>query len=233
MPDYRRVGGRGIACVGGVNSAYPLLLASQCHKRPEWASIAVAGLDRIAAHRNPANDQEDVLAFIRGAMLLHEITGRDEWIEQLANAAEYEFLWRYMYNTRPDSEPLKSAGWHSCGGSITSVSNPHIHPMGLLIAGDLAYLHAHNGDAHVRARLYDSLIWTRNSIELFPGKTGYRRLGWSGERYCPSDGLLIAKYRDGTAASTELGLNQWAASAMLEGLIESATFASDGNGIRV
>lgn len=370
MPEYRRVGGRAIAWVGGVNSAYPLLLASQRHRRPEWTNIAVAGLDRIAAHRNPANglffdaftedwkptvnswwsgntnhdlhsaytnaeaayyllkacllqreagvsiseswsasalgalttirglqradghcgyayfqdrtevaswdgfagcwwvptfclahrltgdanwlvaaergahfygeqvktlnvwgtpmdtwkanDQEGVLAFIRGTRLLHEITGRNEWLEQLAGAAEYEFLWRYMYNTHPDAEPLKSADWHSCGGSITSVSNPHIHPMGLLIAGDLAYLYAHNGDGHVRARLDDSLIWARNSIELFPEKTGYGRLGWSGERYCPSDGLLIAKYRDGSLASTELGLNQWAASAMLEGLIEGA-----------
>jgi len=170
-----------------------------------------------------SNDEEGVLAFIRATRLAHELTGERRFLDWLAFAAEYEFLWRYLYNTRPIAEPLASAGWHSCGGSITSVSNPHIHPMGLLIAGDLRYLAEKTGDDHVRRRLQDSLVWARNCLELFPEKTGYGRFGWTGERYCASDGLLIAKWADGTPASTELGLNLWAAGAMLEGLLEGAT----------
>ena len=149
----------------------------------------------------------------------------DTWksndLEWLRIGAEYEFLWRYLYNARPDAEPLKSAGWHSCGGSITSVSNPHIHPMGLLISGDLKRLYERGGDEHVRRRMEDGLVWARNCIELYPEKTGYGRKGWTGERYCPSDGPLITKYGDGARASTEIGLNLWAASAMLEGLLDT------------
>ncbi len=165
------------------------------------------------------NDEEGVLAFIRGARLLHQATGNDRYLDMLRLGAEYEFLWRYLFNAKPEAEPLKSAGWHSCGGSLTSVSNPHIHPMGLLIAPDLEYLADKTGDAHVASRLQDSLVWARNCLQLYPDKTGYGRFGWTGERYCPSDGLLIAKYADGSPASTELGLNLWAASAMLEGLM--------------
>jgi hypothetical protein len=169
------------------------------------------------------NDEEGVLAFIRGARLLHQATGEARYLDMLRLGAEYEFLWRYGFNARPEAEPLKSAGWHSCGGSITSVSNPHIHPMGLLIASDLEYLFDKTGDPHVASRLQDSLVWARNCLEMFPGKTGYGRFGWTGERYCPSDGLLIAKYADSSPASTELGLNLWAASAMLEGLMGIGT----------
>ena len=165
------------------------------------------------------NDEEGVLAFIRGARLLHMATGDERYLGMLQLGADYEFLWRYLLNARPEAEPLKSAGWLSCGGSITSVSNPHIHPMGLLVTADLKYLFERTGDPHVASRLQDGVEWARHCLGLFPGKTGYGRFGWTGERYCPSDGLLIARYADGSPASTELGLNLWAASAMLEGLL--------------
>ena len=368
-PVYRKIGGRAIAWVGGVNVAWPLLEAGYRLGRAEWIDVARQGFDRIAAHKNPANglffdaftedwqptvnywwsgntnrdvhsaytnaeaawyllrgsvsthkaegrgvpawekaaldalrtilrlqredghygysyavdkpavvswdgfagcwwtaamalahrltgeeafldsarralncywrqvrtldvwgtpmdtwksnDEEGVLAFLRSARLIHEITGDPRCLEMLAFGAEYEFLWRYLYNARPQSEPLASAGWCSSGGSITSVSNPHIHPMGLLVSGDLQYLWRQGGDPHVRRRMEDGLVWARNCIEIFPEKAGYGRRGWTGERYCPSDGLLIAKYADGRPASTELGLNLWAASAMAEGLLET------------
>ncbi len=166
-----------------------------------------------------ANDQEGVLAFIRTARLLFELTDDTRYLAMLQSGAEYEFLWRYIYNTRPDAEPLRSAGWDSCGGSLTSISNPHIHPMGLLIADDLLCLAVHTADNHVRRRLEDGLTWARNCLELFPEKTGYGHFGWTGERYCQSDGLLITKYEDKSPASTELGFNPWAAGAMLEGFL--------------
>jgi len=168
-----------------------------------------------------ANDEEGVLAFVQASRRLHELTGEAVYLDMLSQGAEYEFLWRYLYNVRPDAEPLQSSGWHSCGGSITSVSNPHIHPMGLLIAGDLKYLAEQTGDRHFADRLSDSLAWARNCLEIYPDKTGYGRFGWTGERYCHSDGLLITKYVDGRPASTELSFNLWAASAMLEGFLST------------
>jgi hypothetical protein len=167
-----------------------------------------------------SNDEEGNLAFLRGVRLLHEITNDDSYLKMMEFSADYECLWRYCFNTTPLADPLKSANWHSSGGSITSVSNPHIHPMHLLVSSDFQYLYEQTGDEYYAMRLEDSLLWARNCIEIYPEKTGYGRLGWSGERFCPSDGLLITKYSDGTPASTELGLNLWAPSAMLEGLLE-------------
>lgn len=167
------------------------------------------------------NDEEGVLAFIRGAALLHEITGEDRYVEMMRLGTEYEFLWRYMYNARPDAEPLRSANWQPCGGSITSVSNPHIHPMGLLIAGDLLRLYRETGDVYFLNRLRDSQVWARNCLDIHPEKSGYGRKGWTGERYCPSDGLLIQKFEDGSPSSIEHSFNLWAASAFLEGMLEA------------
>jgi hypothetical protein len=198
------------------------------HSAQRAMELYAAGVGQLEVWGTPmdawkGNDEEGVLPFIRGARMLHQATGDNRYLDMLRLGAEYEFLWRYLFNAMPEAEPLKSAGWHSCGGSLTSVSNPHIHPMGLLIAPDLEYLADKTGDTHVASRLNDSLEWARNCLQLFPGKTGYGRLGWTGERYCPSDGLLIAKFADGSPASTELGLNLWAASAMLEGLMGAKT----------
>jgi hypothetical protein len=165
------------------------------------------------------NDEEGVLALIRLARMLHERTGDSDHLDLLRLGAEYEFLWRYGYNARPEAEPLKSAPWTSCGGSVTSVSNPHIHPMGLLVAPDLRYLYQQTGDEHVRQRLEDSVTWACNCLEIRPAHTGFGRLGWTGERYCPSDGLLVQKYADGSRSSIEHGLNLWATGAFLEGLL--------------
>jgi hypothetical protein len=168
-----------------------------------------------------ANDEESILALIRSARLLHQLTGKDRYLDILAQAADYEFLWRYLYNSRPDAEPLRSSGWNSCGGSLTSASNPHIHPMGMLVVGDLQYLYEKGGDEHVKARLNDGLTWCRNCLELYPGKTKFGSFGWTGERYCPSDGLLISHFADGTPSSIDFDFEVWAAAAMLEGLLAS------------
>lgn len=210
-------------------AAYELTRDSRfLHSAQRAMELYAAGVGQLEVWGTPmdawkGNDEEGVLPFIRGARLLHQATGDNRYLDMLRLGAEYEFLWRYLFNAKPEAEPLKSAGWHSCGGSLTSVSNPHIHPMGLLIASDLEYLVDMTGDTHVASRLNDSLEWARNCLQLFPDKTGYGRLGWTGERYCPSDGLLIAKYADGSPASTELGLNLWAAAAMLEGLMGAKT----------
>lgn len=75
-------------------------------------------------------DQEGNLAFIRAAGILHEYTGNPKYLEMMKLGAGYEYLWRYSFRAKPEFPPLKDSPWNSCGGSVTSVSNPHIHPMG-------------------------------------------------------------------------------------------------------
>ncbi len=168
-----------------------------------------------------AIDQEGNLAFVRAARLLHQITRQPQYIEMLNDGAEYEYLWRFAIRARPQAPPLKNAPWNSCGGSITSTSNPHIHPMGILISGDLKYLAEHTGDDYHTRRLREGLDWALNCIELYPEHADYGSAGILTERFCPSDGLLIDQYPDGTPASVWFTHHIWAAANVLEGLLDA------------
>ena len=165
-----------------------------------------------------APDEEGALGFIRAAALLHRLTGNPDYLVALGEGAEYEYLWRYGFRARPEALPLKGSTWNSCGGSLTSVSNPHIHPMGLLINPELRYLAEQTRDPYHLARCENGVQWALNTLALYPAVTGYGRLGVVSERFCPTDGLLIERYPDGTPASTWFSYNGWAAAAMLEGL---------------
>lgn len=165
-------------------------------------------------------EEEGNLGFIRGAHLLHEITGEQAFLEMLAEGAEYEYLWRYAYRARPEYAPLKASSFNSCGGSVTSVSNPHIHPMAMYLATELGYLAEHSADSYHRMRRQDGIDWARNIIGLYPRETGYGVPGVLTERYCPSDGLTIETFSDGTPSSMWFSYNGWAAASALEGLAE-------------
>ncbi len=160
-------------------------------------------------------DEEGNLAYIRGARLLHEYTGKDQYLTALKNGADYEFLWRYGYRTHPEYRPLAD-GWNACGGSVTSVSNPHIHPMGMIVDSDLYYLGRVSGDHYYTDRALDGTAWMMQTLELYPEKTGYGRYGVLSERWCPSDGLLIQKDSDGKPYSSWYSYNLWAAAAAFE-----------------
>jgi len=166
-------------------------------------------------------DQEGNLGFIRAAQLLHETTREDRYLADLADAANYEYLWRYAIKARPEYAPLKGSSWNSCGGSITSVSNPHIHPMGIFVTSELRYLAGLSGDAYHANRCEDGRLWGLNCVELYPQVSGYGRLGVLTERFCPSDGLTTETFPDGSPSSLWFSYNGWAASAVLEGLAES------------
>lgn len=167
-----------------------------------------------------ANDEEGVLGFIRGAACLHRITGEEDFLSALAEGAEYEYLWRYAGRARPQAAPLKDSSWNSCGGSLTSVSNVHLHPMALIVTEELRYLAEQTGDPYHRSRLEDSVQWVLNTMELYPDVINYGPLGVLSERYCQSDALLLELYPDGTPASVGFSYNGWAAAAALEGLLE-------------
>lgn len=164
-------------------------------------------------------DEEGNLAFIRGARLLHEYTGREKYLTALKNGADYEFLWRYGYRTKPMYKPIAD-GWNACGGSITSVSNPHIHPMGMIVDSDLYYLGKVSGDSYYTERALDGTAWIMQTLELYPGKTGYGQYGVLSERWCPSDGLVIQKDSNGDFYSSWYSYNLWAAAAAFEEVCE-------------
>jgi hypothetical protein len=166
-------------------------------------------------------DSEGNLAFIRAARLLHEFTGEARYLDMLADAAAYEYLWRYAFRTRPQCPPLKGSNWNSCGGSLTSVSNPHIHPMSAVVTEDLKYLAKQTGDVYHQQRADEGLAWLMNTMELYPAVMGYGCYGMLSERTCPSDGLLAETFADDNApASTWWSYNAWAAASAMEAIAE-------------
>lgn len=165
-------------------------------------------------------DSEGNLAFIRAARLLHELTGEVSYLRMLQDGAAYEYLWRYGFRARPLCHPLKGSNWNSCGGSITSVSNPHIHPMSVVVNDDLEYLARVTGDTYHQQRADDGHAWLMNTMELYPETMGYGTYGVLSERTCPSDGLLVERYSDGTPASTWWSYNAWAAGSAMEAIGE-------------
>jgi len=166
-------------------------------------------------------DEEGNLAFVRGAKLLHEITKETTYLEMLKNGAYYEYLWRYSFKALPQFKPLKDSTWNSCGGSVTSVSNPHIHPMGVNITSDLFYLYKITNDKYHLERALDGLYWGLQTADLYPDVTGYGQLGVMSERYCPSDGLTVETYDNKKRSSVWFTFNGWAGVSVLEGLCES------------
>lgn len=167
-----------------------------------------------------AHEQEGNLGFIRGAALLHQTLGDEKYLAMLSDGAHYEYIWRYGFRARPEYPPLKGSSWNSCGGSGTSTSNVHVHPMGVFISSELRYLADETGDSYHTARFEDGVNWGINSVSIYPEYARYAPRGVLTERWCPSDGCLMETYPDGSPASMWFSYNGWAAAAVLEGLTE-------------
>jgi hypothetical protein len=168
-----------------------------------------------------APDSEGILAFIRAARLLHELTDDDAYLEMLDDGFRFEYLWRYGYRARPEQLPLRGSFWNSCGGSITSVANPTIHPMNVMTAGDAAYLIRRGGKAVHRERLEDQLNWACQTIALHPEVAGFGERGVINERYSVSDGFIVDRYADGMDSAIGFIFHPWAAACILEGLLSA------------
>lgn len=163
-------------------------------------------------------DSEGVLAYIRAVRYLHEITDEAYLLEHLRDALYYEYTFKFCYNSPIKVPPLSTVGWSSCGGSITSVTNPHIHPMSSSVMDEMAYYLSKQEDAYIRSRLEDTLLWSCQCHNTFDREYGYGKKGWMSERFCHSEGLLTERYPDDTSASTWFALMPWACGSLLEGL---------------
>ena len=163
-------------------------------------------------------DSEGILSYIRAVRCLHEITGDDALLDHLRDALHYEFTFKFCYNSPIKVPPLSTVGWSSCGGSITSVTNPHIHPMSSSVMDEMAYYLRQREDRYIRSRLDDTRLWSCQCHATYDGEYGYGKAGWMSERVCHCEGLVKERYPDGTLASTWFALMPWACGSILEGL---------------
>ena len=165
-------------------------------------------------------DSEGILAYIRAVRYLHEITKEASLLEYLRDALYYEYTFKFCYNSPIKVPPLSTVGWSSCGGSITSVVNPHIHPMSSSVTNEMHYFLCQQEDEYIRNRLEDTLLWSCQCHMIKDKEYGYGRKGWMSERFCHSEGLLTEHYPDGSVASTWFALMPWACGSILEGLTD-------------
>lgn len=167
-------------------------------------------------------DSEGILSFIRAAHDLHAITKHPAILTMLRDGLHYEYTFKFCYNTPIQVPPLSKVGWSSCGGSITSVTNPHIHPMSSSVCDEMYYYLSQQEDTYIRSRLQDTLLWSCQCHNSFDRELDYGLTGWMSERYCHSQGLLTETYPDGSPASTWFALMPWACGSILEGLAGTA-----------
>ena len=178
-------------------------------------------IEKFELHGGPMDtckspDEEGVLAWIKAARILHEITRDKKYLSDLINGLEYEFSWKFSYNVVNEIEPLKSANWHSTGGSVTSVNNSHVHPMGGIILDEIIYAYETTGDGYFKKRAADTLNWTLNSYLREDGFYGWGFKGQINERFCYTDSTLLERYPDGSPASTWFCGHSWASGSVLE-----------------
>ena len=167
---------------------------------------------------NKTVDSEGVLSYIRAVRMLHELTGKEEYLDHLRDALCYEYSFKLCYNTPVQVPPLSVLHWSSCGGSITSVANPHIHPMSSTVMDEMLSYLRFRTDSYIRSRLEDTVLWSLQTFNTHDGEYGYGRTGWMSERFCHCEGLLVEKYPDGSPASTWFALMPWACGSILEGI---------------
>lgn len=183
---------------------------------------------RLACYGAPldtdkAIDSEGILAYIRGVRYLHELAKENdslsnELILHMKAGLDYEFTYKFCYNSPVRIKPLSDIKWSSCGGSITSTCNPHIHPMSSTIVDEMLYYYKLTGDEYVHLRMVDTVRWGCQTYNFMDGEYGYGKKGWMSERFCYSEGLVTEKYEDGSPASTWFALMPWAGASIVEGL---------------
>lgn len=187
-------------------------------------------------------DSEGILSYIRAVHYLHAVISEDgavsgkcdkygvndarkleeEILDHMRDALYYEYTFKFCYNSPIKVPPLSKVGWSSCGGSITSVTNPHIHPMSSSILDEMIYYLNFREDSYIRDRYMDTKLWSCQCHNTYDKEFDYGKVGWMSERFCHSEGLLTETYPDGSPASTWFALMPWAAGSILEGLTGKA-----------
>ncbi len=166
-----------------------------------------------------AVDSEGILAYIKAARYLHALTGDELYLGHMRDAIGYEFTFKFAYNSPVKVPPLSTVGWSSCGGSVTSVANPHIHPMSSNLVDELYYFVQQRKDPYVRQRMLDTIGWGCQTYNRYDREFDHGKTGWMSERFCHSEGLVTETYSEGSPASTWFCLMPWASGSIIEGLV--------------
>ena len=166
-----------------------------------------------------AVDDEGILAYVRAVRYMHMITNEKYLLTHLRDGLNYEVSFKLGYNTPVKVKPLSDIGWSSCGGSITSTANPHIHPMSSTIIDEMIYYVRRSGDEYIESRLNDTILWGMQTFNTVEKEYGYGLPGWMSERFCFCQGLVVEKYPDGTPAGTWFALMPWASASIIEGYV--------------
>lgn len=164
-----------------------------------------------------AADSEGVLAFIKASRFMHMMTEDEKYLNQMKDALNYEFSFKFAYNSKVQVPPLSKIGWSSSGGSVTSVCNPHIHPMSNNIIDDMIYYLNKRSDDYVKSRLNDTILWGLQTYNSFDDEFDYGKKGWMTERFCYSEGLLTERYSSGEKSSVWFAFLPWGAANVIEG----------------
>lgn len=165
-----------------------------------------------------ATDSEGILAYIKAVRFIHLLTGEKQYLEHMRDAICYEFSFKFCYNSPVKVPPLSRIGWSSCGGSVTSIANPHIHPMSSNVVDELLYFVENTEDKYVQDRMIDTIRWGCQTYNTYDKEFDYGKKGWMSERFCHSEGLLSERYSDGSLASTWFCLMPWASGSIIDGL---------------
>lgn len=165
-----------------------------------------------------AVDSEGILAYCKAVHYLHLLTGEEQYLDHLRDGLLYEFSFKFCYNSPVQVPPLSKLGWSSCGGSVTSTCNPHIHPMSNNIVDEMLYYLCYREDSYIRGRMEDTVAWGCQTYNTYAKEYDYGRKGWMSERFCHSEALLVERYPDGTPASTWFALLPWGSSNIIEGM---------------
>lgn len=165
-----------------------------------------------------ATDSEGILAYIKAVRFIHALTGEKVYLEHMKDAVCYEVSFKFCYNSPIKFPPLSRIGWSSCGGSVTSIANPHIHPMSSNIVDELLYYTDNSEDKYIRDRMIDTIRWGCQTYNTYDREFDHGKKGWMSERFCHSEGLLSQKYSDGSLASTWFCLMPWASASIIDGL---------------
>lgn len=165
-----------------------------------------------------AVDSEGILAYLKALRFLHSLTEEEVYLSHMRDAFCYEFSYKFCYNSPVNVPPLSRIGWSSSGGSVTSIANPHIHPMGSNLVDEMLYYLSKCEDAYIRDRMTDTIRWGCQTYNTYDREYDHGKKGWMSERFCHSEGLLSQKYSDGSIASTWFCLMPWGSSCIIEGL---------------
>ncbi len=212
--------------ITGDQTGLDKLLASEMHYYDHYVA-------QVCCYGGPLDidkqiDSEGVLAYMRAVRRLHQLTDKAYLLEHLRDALEYEFTFKFCYNS-PIQVPPLSHGWSSCGGSVTSVANPHIHPMSSTVVDEMLYYLTYHEDAYIRSRKNDTIAWGLQTFARYDREYDYGKAGWMSERFCYSQGLLTERYPDGSPASTWFALMPWAVGCLLEGFCGEYWTCDDDN----